>query len=126
MSVLIKGMEMPKNCWNCPFFHTSLHHIGDDELLERYTCLRTGERTDKNVTGYMKNCPLIELPPHGRTVRWIPVTERLPEGGVYVLAYSADDDYMCVEARHKFAAFQITHWMPLPEPPKEEENVSAD
>ena len=52
--------------------------------------------------------------------RWIPVTERLPEDGVYVLAYSADDDYMCVEARHKFAAFQVTHWMPLPAPPKEE------
>lgn len=51
--------------------------------------------------------------------KWIPVTERLPEGGVYVLAYSADDDYMCVEARHKFAAFQITHWMPLPEAPEE-------
>lgn len=52
--------------------------------------------------------------------RWIPVTERLPEAGVYVLAYSADDDYMTVEARHKFEAFQITHWMPLPQPPKEE------
>jgi hypothetical protein len=52
--------------------------------------------------------------------RWVPVTERLPDDGVYVLAYSADDDYMCVEARHKFAAFQITHWMPLPTPPKEE------
>lgn len=52
--------------------------------------------------------------------RWIPVTERLPEAGVYVLAYSADDGYMCVEARHKFSVFQITHWMPLPQPPKEE------
>ena len=67
MGIYIKGMEMPKNCWNCPFFHTSLHHIGDDELLERYTCLRTGERTE-NVTGYMKNCPLIEIPPHGRLI----------------------------------------------------------
>lgn len=52
--------------------------------------------------------------------RWISVKERLPEDGKYVLAYSADDDYMTVEARHKFDAFQITHWMPLPEPPKEE------
>lgn len=67
MSVLVRSMEMPKNCWNCPFFHTSLHHIGDDELMERYTCLRTGERAE-NITGYMKNCPLIELPPHGRLI----------------------------------------------------------
>ena len=48
--------------------------------------------------------------------RWIPVTERLPEDGKYVLAYCIDDDFMTVEARHKFEAFQITHWMPLPEP----------
>lgn len=52
--------------------------------------------------------------------KWIPVTERLPENGKYVLAYSADYDYTTVEARHKFEVFQITHWMPLPEPPKEE------
>ena len=54
--------------------------------------------------------------------QWIPVSERLPEGGKYVLAYSADDDYMTVEAKHKFEAFQITHWMPLPEPWKGEED----
>lgn len=53
MSVLVRGMKMPENCWNCPFFHKSLHYIGDDELLERYTCLRTGERAE-NITGYMK------------------------------------------------------------------------
>ena len=50
---------------------------------------------------------------------WISVKERLPEDGKYVLAYSADDDFMKVEARHHFGVFQITHWMPLPEPPKE-------
>lgn len=54
--------------------------------------------------------------------RWIPVTEQLPEDGKYVLAYSADDDFMTVEARRKFEAFQITHWMPLPEPYQEGEN----
>ena len=54
--------------------------------------------------------------------RWIPVKERLPENGKYVLAYSADDDYTTIEARHKFEVFQITHRMPLPEPPKEEED----
>lgn len=68
MSVLVRGMGMPKNCWNCPFFHTSMYHIGDDELLEIYTCLRTGKRTNENVTGYMKNCPLIPVPPHGRLI----------------------------------------------------------
>lgn len=50
--------------------------------------------------------------------KWISVKERLPDNGQYVLAYSEDDDFMTVEARHKFDAFQITHWMPLPEPPE--------
>lgn len=66
--VLIKGFKMPVTCWSCPFFHTSTHYIGDDELLERHTCLRTGERTDESVTGYLKNCPIVELPPHGKLI----------------------------------------------------------
>ena len=62
--------------------------------------------------------------------RWIPVTERLPEGRIQVLVcsgffapftevaffdgmwYSAWDGETEIEA--------VTHWMPLPEPPKEE------
>lgn len=67
--------------------------------------------------------------------KWIPVTERLPDGfGTYLVAIdevhgekrisvdSADFDpfekkwstfnYFC-------AGYKITHWMPLPEPPKE-------
>ncbi|MBQ7737014.1 MAG: DUF551 domain-containing protein [Oscillospiraceae bacterium] len=52
--------------------------------------------------------------------RWISVAERLPEDGEYVLAYSESDGLMLVEARHRFSAWEVTHWMPLPEPPKEE------
>ena len=51
--------------------------------------------------------------------RWISVIQGYPGPGKYVLAYSKDDDFMTVEAEHKFSAFQITHWRPLPEPPKE-------
>ena len=68
MGVYIKGMEMPTSCWSCPFFHTSLHHIGDDKLLERYTCLRTGERAEEIINGRMGNCPLAPVPPHGRLI----------------------------------------------------------
>ena len=73
--------------------------------------------------------PAIEAEPvrHGR---WIPCSEKLPEKHVEVLAYSpywgkivvamwggefwleqwTDDD---------LEKSEITHWMPLPEPPKE-------
>ena len=67
--------------------------------------------------------------------RWIPVTERLPEigqkclianreivvrgwlrpDGVWKTGVSSD------ELWSKFSLYQPTHWMPLPEPPKEED-----
>lgn len=63
--------------------------------------------------------------------RWIPVTEKLPEDRFEVLVYT--DRY---GGRHEFAYYihrlgawyqncallipNVTHWMPLPEPPKED------
>ena len=73
---------------------------------------------------------------NGVTVQeWIPVTERLPEigqkclianreivvrgwlrpDGVWKTGVSSD------ELWSKFSLYQPTHWMPLPEPPKEED-----
>jgi hypothetical protein len=64
---------------------------------------------------------------------WIPVTERLPEDLTRVIVFCEDgvsyglcehliaDDEEVVEW-HDFLHYPITptHWMPLPEPPKEE------
>ena len=65
--------------------------------------------------------------------RWIPVTERLPEEYVNVLChlrsldrqseyYSIDhlmEDGQWWKAANSWK-HEVTHWMPLPEPPKEE------
>lgn len=69
---------------------------------------------------------------NGVTVQsWIPVTERLPEEKVdcivhYKHAYCDTDDYwaigFCFYDGEKFnldPAYKVTHWMPIPEPPKE-------
>lgn len=59
MSVLIKGMEMPKNCWEC-----SLSDVDDDYgrccLFSGIACLNIGRQD---------NCPLVEVKePHGRLI----------------------------------------------------------
>ena len=59
--------------------------------------------------------------------RWIPVTERLPEHGWY-LAYGPTIKmevlhFHSVEevwSSERYYDIEVTHWMPLPEPPKEE------
>jgi hypothetical protein len=61
--------------------------------------------------------------------KWIPVTERLPEAGKCVLIYSekgkvAEGQYTVTQdwAQFRWSAtkVKVTHWMPLPEAPKEE------
>lgn len=56
MSVLIKGMAMPIHCSVCKFFDH-----GDCELLPY------GDYIDDKHKR-RDNCPLIELPPHGRLI----------------------------------------------------------
>ncbi len=68
---------------------------------------------------------------HGVTVQeWISVDERLPEEKVncivhYKHAYCDNDDYwaigICFYNGEKFQmdwSYKVTHWMPLPKPPK--------
>lgn len=70
---------------------------------------------------------------NGVTVQeWIPVEERLPEEKVncivhYKHAYCDSDDYWAIGVSFfdgkKFQiglAYKVTHWIPLPEPPKGE------
>ena len=60
--------------------------------------------------------------------KWIPVTERLPEKSDEYLVYCGEYDGVCVlnyeilETKSKWRSRwkEVTHWMPLPEPPKEE------
>ena len=60
---------------------------------------------------------------------WIPVTERLPEkAGDYLVFSKAGNysiQYFYIDGSYKAFLYAevgtITHWMPLPEPPKEGE-----
>ena len=60
--ILIKGMEIPKNCGECPFIFSSWGIEYYCHLAESSTSAEYVEREK------MTNCPLIELPPHGRLI----------------------------------------------------------
>lgn len=56
---------------------------------------------------------------------WIPVTERCPEkSGDYLVFDDCRNLYVnewhCLLKKWQYDDSRITHWMPLPEPPKEE------
>ena len=56
---------------------------------------------------------------------WIPVSERLPEQGQEVIVYTGGvlkpsvHPYLFWDASYD-SWLRVTHWMPLPEPPKED------
>lgn len=59
MSILIKGMKMPKKCKQCWFF-------GSDSARVGYCYLLKGELPLPD--GIPQDCPLIEVPKHGRLI----------------------------------------------------------
>ena len=63
--------------------------------------------------------------------RWIPCSERLPNDGEFVLAYkNGQFEVQEYEKRRNgwisggwfWSLCTVTHWMPLPKPPKEDKN----
>ena len=65
-------------------------------------------------------------------MKWISVKDRMPEDGQEVIVYSPDEDVQSGVCYFEDYGFQgdcnlrsilvnITHWMPLPEPPSHAE-----
>lgn len=72
MSILIKGMEMPKNCYGCPLSEQR----EETDMGARFTYMvdcKKNSFDDGTFEGRRKTrpdwCPLIEVPtPHGRLI----------------------------------------------------------
>ena len=74
MSILIKGLEMPKNCAGCPFFvrsDTPKRPFVDCKLIG---CLGS---VFIAASGILVDCPLVAVPPHGRLIDADAELERL-------------------------------------------------
>ena len=93
------------------------------ELLD--IIIQPGQKTLGNIADHLVN--------NGVTVQeWISVKEHLPQEKVdcivhYKHAYCDNDDYwaigMCFYDGEKFRidlGYKVTHWMPIPHPPKGE------
>lgn len=64
MGVYIKGMEMPKSCWHCEFCRDGL-----DEYAQHYDyCVALDMNILISQTERHENCPLVEVPKHGRLI----------------------------------------------------------
>ena len=63
MSILIKGMEMPTSCGDCKAFVCYKQWAGD-----MGDCFCGITKNDAKAKEKNADCPLIELPPHGRLI----------------------------------------------------------
>lgn len=65
MSILIKGMEMPTNCWRCPL------SVFYDKPREMLRCKVTKEEVLRSKID--SSCPLVPVPKHGRLIdeKWL-------------------------------------------------------
>ena len=79
MSVIVKGMKMPKCCWDCLFSEFEDEEYGNfvDDLGYSYRCkswyscilINNSKYTElEALKGRCLNCPLVEIKPHGRLI----------------------------------------------------------
>ena len=106
--IIIAELAKPTQASKCPHYIRNVHDRGDDSLCDKY------------------KCEVNALP------KWIPVSERVPfaeSGDVSEKVLVTDGQDMAIAEWFNFDMCEpfwsytgmgdITHWMPLPEPPKE-------
>lgn len=127
--IYIPNLKMPPKCEGCAFERWGREY-GEYCLLVPYTGIGSDWTEEIRKTGRRDDCPIVPFPEQ----RWIPVTERLPEEdcvGTTVLCVLEKKKrywrwvdirlFMDGDFWHpKGQKGKVTHWMPLPEPPKEE------
>lgn len=116
------------------------------EAVNQIIAARCGECADARLEsiGFLPDCDqcllhvakkaIESIPAADVRPKWISVEERLPEdrqsvlvhrddGGIFIFEYfttSPTDECWIDDHLNVYSAYSVTHWMPLPEPPKEE------
>ena len=106
-----------------------------DHLIANGVTVQENVKMSDELLKQLKNAPITickEEPSIVTVQEWISVNDRLPEEKVncivyYKHAYCDNDDYwaigICFYDGEKFQmdwSYKVTHWMPLPKPPKGE------
>ena len=134
------------SCGNCPVLEDGSCPYGEWEFAAEKYMLQAAdaiEELDTLLDGVTAdNDALCETIERMKKPHWIPVTERLPDCEAlalnalkgshgyheYLLGYvgadsESDTGFRC-ESEGEIL-MNVTHWMPLPEPPKERKNDDA-
>ena len=109
------------SCESCRYKESNICHLESlaDHLIANGVTVADGKDTD--------------VPDNNVGNKWIPVTERLPDKGKVVLALGkrhATSGMFQGTSKYDPKLWhwrggmlkEVTHWMPLPEPPKGEQN----
>ncbi len=74
MRVLVRGMDLPKSCGVCHLRKSNENRVWCSVVGE-YICF------DTEFEGRKANCPLVEIPPHGRLIDADAFDERVRVAG---------------------------------------------
>ena len=92
MGVYIKGMEMPKSCFDCPMLDWDLDYI---------KCKVTGRHFKVKEEPFrarrVDDCPLISVPePHGRLIDADDLCHRIDAGKRTISSLPLPDDFIAL------------------------------
>lgn len=119
---------LPDSCLECPRFENGCDTLREDAADAIEELQQIAGHYEETAKDYFKDvCYYLEREP-----KWIPVTERLPEDLARVIVFCNDGvffgfcEHLIVDGEevvewNDFLHYPITptHWMPIPEPPKE-------
>lgn len=102
--------------------------VSDNKSLCRQIAELAKERNEAYSKGVLEGGIAQRAEDEKWMPKWIPVTERLPEksGSYLVYVYGEVTEMDCWRGKWHMLGDDytkaVTHWMPLPKPPKEESN----